>query len=93
MRSALILSLVLVGCASAPPHKMIEEAYFKCDASKTLEGGIYGKGPFMRFGPHPASCSTDEWVRLDRTEFKTLASSWYAKDWKNEIPFWSRDGN
>jgi hypothetical protein len=70
---------------------MIEQAYFKCSASRSLEGGIYGKGPFKRFGPIPASCASSEWVRITHAEFKALASAWYGEDWSNATPFWKRD--
>jgi hypothetical protein len=70
---------------------MIEHAYFKCAASKGLEGGIYGKGPFMRFGPNPAPCSSSEWIRISRLEFKSLATEWYGKNWGQEIPWWQQE--
>jgi hypothetical protein len=72
-----------------PPHKMIEQAYFKCEASRNLEGGNYGKGPFKRFGPKDSLCSEHEWVRISQEEFKTLAEKWYGVNWSKEIPFWN----
>lgn len=82
-------------CASAgqheePPHKMIEQAYFKCAASKNIEGGNYGKGPFKRFGPKLSLCSKEEWVKISKEEFKTLAEKWYGFDWSKEIPYWAQ---
>jgi len=74
-----------------PPHSMIELAYFKCEASKNLEGGIYGKGPFKRFGPEESACSKEDWVRISHEEFKTLATQWYGVNWDNEIPWWNRE--
>jgi hypothetical protein len=74
-----------------PPHKMIERAYFKCEASKNLEGGIYGKGPFKRFGPEASACSNQDWVRISHEEFKALATQWYGVNWDNEIPWWNRE--
>ena len=78
----------LGGTHQAPPHTAIERAYFKCDASRSLEGGIYGKGPFKRFGPKESACSSKEWVPIAHTEFKRLATEWYGHNWSNEIPFW-----
>jgi len=84
-------STVLAGEHEEPPHKMIEGAFFKCDESRNLEGGIYGKGPFKRFGPKKSKCSKTEWVKITRDEFKQLAAAWYLYDWKKEkdMPFWS----
>lgn len=73
-----------------PPHLMVEESYFKCNTSKSLVGGIWGKGPFKRIGP-PPQCARDEWVQIDRREFKALATSWHGVDWSKEISFWQVD--
>ena len=74
-----------------PPYKMIEMAYFKCEASRNLEGGIYGKGPLKRFGPEESACTQKQWVRISREEFKGLATQWYGQDWDSEIPWWNLD--
>ena len=85
--------ILVAGEHEAPPHKMIEQAFFKCEASKTLEGGIYGKGPFRRFGPKESLCSENEWVKINQKEFKLLAKQWHSYDWSNEknMPFWSSE--
>jgi hypothetical protein len=83
-----IYSYASSGQHEDPPHKMIDQAFFKCDASKNLEGGIYGKGPFKRFGPKQSQCSKDEWVKISKEEFKTLAEKWYGFDRSHEIPYW-----
>lgn len=88
---ALACALAMAGEHEPPPHAMIELAYFKCEASRNLEGGIYGKGPFKRFGPERSSCSSSEWKRISRAEFKQLATEWHGQRWHNEIPFWSRE--
>src|SRR5215468_10239197 len=82
----MLFTFLVVGCSSDPPHQLIENTYFKCTESKSLEGGIYGKGPFLRLGPHPAACSSSKWERVSRKEFKALATEWYGKDWCNAIP-------
>jgi hypothetical protein len=41
---------------------------------KSLEGGIYGKGPFKMFGKGKAECSSAEWSHIYRLEFKRLAT-------------------
>jgi hypothetical protein len=87
----LALTICGAGCASSkqPKHMMIEQAYFKCNSSRSLQGGIYGKGPLAKFGPTPSSCSSSEWVRITRSEFKSLATEWYGKDWSQETTaFW-----
>jgi hypothetical protein len=97
-RIGLLIGLLLLGVWAiagagkheAPPHRMIELAYFKCDASRNLEGGIYGKGPFKRFGPEQSACSSSEWASIKREEFKRLAAEWYGYDWNKEIPFWNQ---
>ena len=87
----LALAVCVAACASSEPkHDMIEQAYFKCDSSRSLEGGIYGKGPFLRFGPDPSACSSAQWVRITRGQFKNLASGWYGKDWSQENWWWKR---
>jgi hypothetical protein len=97
MRNALIIViLVMVSVAAVPlslwaaepDHMMIDVKFFKCDKSKDLRGGIYGKGPFKRFGPPKSDCRKDEWIEITKDEFKMLATKWYGYDWSNEIPFW-----
>jgi hypothetical protein len=85
-----LLVVPALACGSElPPHKMIEEAYFVCEPSRSLKGGIFGKGPLRSFGPSPGSCAASEWRRVTREEFKSRATDWYAKDWTAEIPFFS----
>ena len=67
----------------------MEYAFYKCVASRSLEGGIYKKGPFRRFGRDPPTCSTTQWERIERDEFKRLATEWHGKQWEAEILFWS----
>lgn len=74
--------------AAEPNHNAIEMKFFKCVKSKDLRGGIYGKGPFKKFGPPKSECSVDEWVEITKDEFKSLATKWYQYDWSNEIPYW-----
>jgi hypothetical protein len=92
--SALLFAAISVpsfaGEHEPPPHKMIELAYFKCEASRNIEGGIYGKGPFKRFGPEKSACSSSERVPIQHEEFKRLATEWYGYDWSKEIPWWNR---
>ena len=94
MRFATVL-FALFGTAHAmagerPPHLMIEEAYFVCLPSHTLQGGIFGKGPIRKFGPQPGACAEIEWRRISREQFKDLAVQWYAVAWERDIPFFSR---
>ncbi len=71
-----------------PDHEMIDYKFFKCEKSRDLRGGIYGKGPFKRFGPDKSKCKKTEWLEINREEFKSLATKWYNYDWSQEIPFW-----
>ena len=87
---------LLVGCAGChtnrpPEHMMIEMAYFKCDKCKSLEGGIYRKGPFKSLHSAQAKQCVHEWQRIDKKEFKSLATEWQDVDWSGEIPFWSEE--
>jgi len=46
MRHVLALALIIplvVAAGEPPPPQMIEEAYFACEASRSLQGGIFGK--------------------------------------------------
>jgi hypothetical protein len=81
--------LALTACSNGPTHAAVEQKYSKCEKSSNLEGGIYGKGPFKRFGPEKAACSKAEWVEIDKAEFKRLATAWHGVDWSKEIPFWA----
>ena len=53
---------------------MIGRQYFKCEANRRLEGGIYGKGPLNEFGPYYCR----GWVEIDEAEFKLLAMQWHG---------------
>lgn len=98
MKTLTIIALtgLLIGCAGCqtdrpPEHMMIEVAFFKCEKCKSLEGGIYGKGPFKSLHSTQASRCVHEWQRIDREEFKALGTKWSGIDWAAEIPFWSAE--
>ena len=85
---ALMLILPMLGVAGErPPARLAEEAYFECPTSRSLQGGIFGKGPVRTFGPSPAGCSENEWQRISREDFKARATQLYGKNWEAEIPF------
>jgi len=92
MKLAALMFCLLCSSAHAaePPHKAIEQAFFKCEAGRSLQGGIYGKGPFKRFGPEPSQCSEAQWVRISKEEFRSLASEWHSQNWGKEIEWWQR---
>lgn len=77
--------------ADEPSHVLMDHKYWACEESKSLEGGIYGKGPFKRFGP-PGACAEDKWQAVSQKDFKRLAVEWYGFDWSEEIPFWQQSG-
>jgi len=85
--SALVYTSAIAG--ERPPYAKIEEAYFVCMPSRTLQGGIFGKGPIRKFGPQPGECASAAWQRISREQFKDLAVQWYSIDWEREIPFFS----
>ena len=87
---ALLLPLV-AHAGENPRHMAVEQAYFECTASRSLQGGIFGKGPLRTFGPQPGQCSADAWRRVDRATFKARAGEWYGVDWSKDIPFFSED--
>jgi hypothetical protein len=72
---------------------MIEMAFFKCEKCKSLEGGIYGKGPFQSLHTPTAKTCVHDWRSIDRAEFKFLGTEWQGIDWTKEIPFWSSEKN
>jgi hypothetical protein len=71
-----------------PPHDMIEQAYHYCEKCGSLEGGIYGKGPFKSFPGEGKKECIHEWKTITRGEFKRIAVEKYGVDWNKEIPFW-----
>jgi hypothetical protein len=78
-----------VDAASTPPDApMIGEAYYKCEQPRLLEGGIYGKGPFHRFGPSGSKRDCARWTRVSKDAFRSLATQWFAHDWSTDLPFW-----
>jgi len=97
MKKILVIVVIalVAGCSGSisnrpPQHLMIECAYFKCEKCKSLEGGIYGKGPFKSLHSSGAVKCWHDWQRIDRKEFKILGTAWCGIDWCKEIPFWSR---
>ena len=90
------IACLVVGCAGCytdrpPEHKMIEMAFFKCEKCRSIEGGIYGKGPFKSFHSEDAKTCVHNWQKVSRKEFKNLGTTWAGIDWTKEIPFWSRE--
>jgi hypothetical protein len=64
-----------------PDHPLIGEAYFKCEAKRAVEGGMYGKGPKFRFGSQ--YCRT--WQAISRQEFTALVLEWHGKSLEGEL--------
>jgi len=90
----LMLAVLVTGCAGcrtdrAPEHKMIEMAFFKCEKCRSLEGGIYGKGPFKSLRTPEAKACVHDWQAIGMGEFKRLGTEWRGTDWTKEIPFWN----
>jgi len=72
---------------------MIEMAFFKCEKCRSLEGGIYGKGPFKSLHALEAKTCVHEWRSIRRAEFKALGTEWLGIDWTKEISFWNSEKN
>jgi hypothetical protein len=92
--NVLCAMILVCGCASiemnrSPEYKAIEQAFFKCSRCKSLEGGIYGKGPFKTFRSAKADACVHCWERVTMVEFKQLASEWFGASWDDEILYWS----
>ena len=90
----LLLAGVIAGGAGCqvdrpPEHKMIEMAFFKCEKCRSLEGGIYDKGPFKSLRTPEAKECVHDWRSISMTEFKALGTTWRGIDWTKEIPFWN----
>lgn len=68
---------------------MIEMAFFKCEKCQSLEGGIYGKGPFKSMHSLDAKSCVHNWQIVNMVEFKRLGTEWRGVDWTKETPFWN----
>jgi hypothetical protein len=91
------MAVLLSGCIGfqtdrPPDHKMIEMAFFTCEKCRSLEGGIYGKGPFKSYHTTEAGKCIHQWQEITMDEFKALATQRVAIDWSREIPFWRSEG-
>lgn len=94
--AVIVLGGLLVGSTgcrtSRPPdHMMVEMAFFKCEKCKSLEGGIYGKGPFRSLHTPEAQKCVHDWQRTSKEEYKALATQWQGVDWSSAIQFWSTE--
>ena len=92
----IIMAGLFSGCAGyrtnrPTDHTMIEMAYFKCDKCRSLEGGIYGKGPFKSLHTPQADKCVHNWQKVSSDEFKALATQWQGVEWNDEIPFWTTE--
>jgi hypothetical protein len=95
MRNLYLITILIFifGCIgpfskSPPSYGKIYEAYYVCEKSKSLVGGIFGKGPIRNFGKNENSCFRDQWEKIDKQTFKDFAVQWYEHDWDTDIPFW-----
>jgi len=87
LRAIILLAPLTAIAGEHPPHMAVEEAYFECLASKSLQGGIFGKGPLRKFGPQPGTCSEKQWQKVSREQFKIRATQWCGTNWERDIPF------
>jgi len=82
-------AFIFAGCAGqGPRHMMIEQAFFKCNKCRSIEGGIYGKGPFMKLHDEKAAACVHRWQRINKDEFKELAEGWHDVNWGTPVGFW-----
>src|SRR5262245_4949133 len=73
------------------PIPPITHEYFVCAKCRSLDGGIYGKGPHKRLRTAAGSRCIHNWRPITRAEFKNQAIEQFGIDWSQEIPFWSED--
>ena len=75
-----------------PSFGLVEEKYYVCSKHKLLDGGIFGKGPKLKFPVEDSElvCPRDEWEEINKKKFKKLATKWYGKDWNSEVDFWKK---
>lgn len=67
------------------------EAYFKCEKCKSLDGGLYGKGPTRQFRTTDGKKCEHVWSKTTRADFRALAALRFNVDWSRDTPFWSED--
>lgn len=67
---------------------MIEQAYFKCEKCRSIEGGIYGKGPLIELHSDDARSCVHGWRRIPKSEFRQPGEQWHQADWSDAIDFW-----
>ena len=72
---------------------MIEKAFFKCENCRSVEGGIYGKGPFKSLHSPEAKTCVHNWQAITIADFKRLGTEWRGTDWTKESPFWNSETN
>ena len=67
-------------------------AYHYCEECRSLQGGLYEKGPFKSFpGENRKNC-IHEWQEISEARFYQLATELYDVDWSKEPGiFWHRD--
>lgn len=92
--SIVLIFFLLPGCFTCqddkpPVHKIIETAFFKCEKCHSLEGGIYGKGPFKSLRSSKAKTCSHDWQTVSIYEFRYLGTEWYGIDWNQELHFWN----
>ena len=86
-----VLFLWQVDRGPYPVLPPIANEYFSCEKCKSLDGGIYGKGPRESFRSSSAKWCVHDWRRIDRTEFKQAGAERFGIDWSKEGDFWAKD--
>ena len=70
----------------------VVHAYHYCEKCRSLQGGVYEKGPFKAFpGENKKNC-IHEWQEISRERFFQRATERYDVDWSKEPALaWHRD--
>jgi|GEM_PF-3471103 len=90
--SLIIITLWLWPFNNTPEGFVIcSEGYYKCEKCKSLDGGIFGKGPCKNFMTKKATFCIHKWEKISKSDFRIYATQWFNYDWTKEDGLWWND--